>query len=361
MSVSDPYRAIPGGRPADDIPAVPTFEAEPGPICRHCGMFAPKAMDTCACCGGDLRALRIAAPKHTELWVLVRASFRCRACDFSSPLDGVELDERVHCAQCGSLQRLEVGGWDAIASAAHDVADLGWPAPEGRMPAAQIYIGDLNPHAKADYAQFTAVPNIPQGSGAVLEASVTPGFPTCSACHAAPLQISVTPERCSTRCPACHASASYGVSKLRAFGEAFAILAPAERDDRPHVRLEQNVAGSPAALLCPRCGAPLVVKEDDNVQCTHCECECYVPVRARRPRHSASGTARVAEPFYVAFHGRSSLRAQLEISEQGKLVPGFVDKAAARGPQLLLTLAATGVALALSFAVLEAAGLIDLL
>ena len=354
--MSPPYRSS---------PSATTIVEEPGSICSNCGVMAPARATKCEGCDGDLRTLRVAAPPHRVLWAALKAAFRCRSCDFSSPLDDLELDERVYCAQCGALQRLEVEGWRTALEQAHNVADLRWPSPEGRQPAPRLYIGDVNTLARgADTTAFVDT-DIPGGSGATLEIEVAPGYPTCHMCRKGTLDVQLPTGQSGetqTRCNACGDVAKYKVAEIAAY--RYPVVSPAARLERPRLRLETMVAGGPIALLCPRCGAPFAnMDEQENASCSHCDCISYVPVRARKPRPRAGGSARLAAPFFVAFPGPSALRAQLESTDGtiAPIEPAQLDAGSARVPQILLALLCAGVALVIGFASVALTGLVDIL
>lgn len=246
------------------------------------------------------------------VWCAVRATFQCRACAFHSPLDGIELDQGVHCAQCGAFQKFDASGWEALLAQAHAVADLAGPTPEGRFPSARIWIGDINPYraigVDGDFA--SAGGGEGAGGGALPEVQIARGHPTCTSCEQA-LDVALRAGGCETRCRGCGATAIYQVPSAAARWAAAlrGIVASEQRTDQRALKLTQVPGGGAVALSCPGCGAPLREVRQGSVRCNHCNTQAFVPARARSRKEGALLTA---TPFFLVFQGPSAERARLE-------------------------------------------------
>lgn len=293
----------------------------PVQICGPCGFGAPARAARCPSCESDLASHRRQAPQTGSLvWCAVRATFQCRACAFHSPLDGIELDQGIHCAQCGAFQKFDVGGWEPLLAQMHAVADLAGPTPEGRFPSPRIWIGDINPYKSlgidGDFA--SAGGGEGGGGGALPEVQIARGHPTCAACEQ-PLDVAIRAGGCETRCRGCGVTATYDVpsAAARQAPALRGIVASEQRTDQKCVKLTQQAGGGTVALSCPGCGAPLREVRLGSVRCNHCNTQAFVPARAR-PRED--GTLLTATPFFLVFQGPSAERARLEtprVAEEG--------------------------------------------
>lgn len=340
-------------------------------VCGACGVGAPVRATSCEACGAALATSRRHVPAGGLVWCAVKATFQCRSCAFHSPLDGVELDRGVHCAQCGAFQKFATEGWQDALALSHAVADLAGPTPEGRFPSERIWIGDVNPHRDVGVSTTFVEGGGGEdaGGGALPEVEVGRGHPVCRACQQA-LDVAVSPGRCETRCRGCGATASYEVpAALSGWAPALrAVIAPEHRLDQKCVRLQQQAGGAVVALLCPHCGAPLRDVRAGSVRCGHCGTSAHVPARAR-PREG--GALVEAEPFFIAFQGPSQERERLERPRLVDVAEGSTAKAKAlftRGVdalpgvdlpekktgvdvrQLVLTLGLAAIALVIGFA-----------
>lgn len=364
---------VPGGayRQATPSPAEASG-LPPIAICGACGVGAPARGTTCEACEAILAEVRRQVPATPPLvWCAVRATFQCRSCAFHSPLDGVEVGQGVHCAQCGAFQKFDASGWEPTLTFAHGVADLAGPTPEGMFPSARIWIGDDNPHRDLGISTTFAKTGGGEGDGggALPEAEVARGFPVCAACRQ-PLEVSVAGGTCETRCRGCAASARYQLpSTLGRWAPAVrAVVSSEQRVDQRRCRLQQQAGGGVIALLCPQCGAPLRDVRAGSVRCNHCHTSSFVPARAR-PRED--GGLVEADPFFVAFDGPSRERGALEaptfpaepadagLKVKGLFARGLQPLAGIELPerkrgldlrQLVVSLGLTGLALAVGFA-----------
>lgn len=336
----------------------------PSPFCRACGVVAPARCDGCESCGGALASTRAFTAPSDVYWAAVRASFTCRSCGFPSPLDGVVLSGGAECAQCGSYQQLDRDVWGKALAFAHAVADLGGPHPEGRLPSADVWIGDANPHAKIGMTETFA-----RSSEGEFRLEASPGQPVCRRCHV-PREVRFEPGGVSTVCTSCGASARYAMpAELQRIAPgARGVVADEQRADRPDVRVAQGDAGL-VTLSCPNCGAAVRPSNAQTVECGYCHTLAFVPARAR-----ARGPGQLASPvvFWLAFQGPSSARAELEQAKpppEKKTTTFFarglsplpgIELAAARpgldAKQLALTAGLTLGALAVGYAVALAVG-----
>ena len=240
----------------------------------------------------------------------MRATFRCRACAFDSPFDGIELDNSMLCAQCGTLQRINSQAWTDSLRFAHDVADLAGPDPEGQHPHPFVWIGDENPYKLLGVSEtFIAQPQESAGAGGALpKFDIAPGHPICADCKA-PLNVGVQNQRTLTDCPKCRKQEVFELSAeaRRCYPALFAIVGAEHLMGRPRANLATR-AGA-VSVECPQCGAPLPPTRVGVVDCGHCRSAAYVPARARKRDSSALA---LPEPFFVGFKAPSSKRAQLE-------------------------------------------------
>ncbi|AUX44610.1 uncharacterized protein SOCE26_060760 [Sorangium cellulosum] len=274
-------------------------------VCGGCGVVAPTRGSTCAVCRRPLATSRAAAPRSGDItWVALRCAITCRSCGFLSPLAGIELDQGVDCAQCGSFQRFDKADWGGALSFAHAVGDLAGPEPEGRFPSADVWIGDQNPHRAVGETLTFA-----EDDAGAMHVQAAPGHPVCPRC-AALLELHFAGMRVATRCPRCAATAQYELpaEALHYAGALRAVVAMEQRIDRAVVRVQHTQAGL-LALTCPQCGAGVRPTDAQTVECAYCRTIAFLPDRAR-PRTGD----RIAEPivFWVAFQGSSSRRAALE-------------------------------------------------
>jgi hypothetical protein len=272
------------------------------PVCPGCGVVAPVRAETCASCKRELSRPRTFAPVTDVTWVALRASITCRSCGFPSPLEGIVMGDGVDCAQCGSYQRFDNGAWRGGLAFAHAVGDLAGPHPEGRFPSADVWIGDLNPHANVGVTVTFATE---EKDGVRVEAC--PGFPVCRRCRAL-LEVRVERGVTTTRCAGCGAQARYALPTSLSSESARAVVAEEQRLERREVKVQATATGL-VALTCPQCGAAVKPLDGTTVECTYCRAIAFVPPRAR-PR----GPERIVEPivFFVAFEGPSPPRAELE-------------------------------------------------
>jgi hypothetical protein len=310
MPAPEQVPPFPAGSPAPHSPPVP--------ICGSCGALATTS-NTCGACGDAL--VRVDSPALAPIvWAAVRASFQCRSCGFQSPLSGVVVDEGVDCEHCGSFQHFDKGGWKAGLEGSHDVADLGGPYPEGRLPSPHLWIGDVNAYAKlgTSTTTFAVIP----APGIAVEAC--PGFPVCKACKR-PLEVKIEAAAVKTTCGGCGATASYArrTAVAALASTVVGVVAEENREGRAHVQVHEGDAGV-VAWTCPSCGAALVPGNAPTVTCAYCKTVAAVSARSRTKE-----MRRHVPPilFFVAFEGRSTRRSAFENS--ANLLGGFAVKAIA--------------------------------
>ena len=289
------------------------------PICGGCGVVAPSEHAGCALCREPFPHPRVAAPEEGgPYWVAVRCSFQCRSCQFLSPLDGLDVDGSVECAQCGMHQRFDVEAWRQALAFAHGVGDLAYPPPEGRHPHPGIWIGHHNPHVVIGYDQHFAEHR--QSSTATVDGvtvhrslyiQASPGYPVCRRCKV-PLEVTVEGE-VATRCKSCGDTARYRMDpRASQFGSMLrGVVSNPERSDKPRARLE-TVAGGPVVLRCADCGGNLPAAKERVVSCPYCSAACIIPQRA-----IARDPSEPIEPdiWWLAFEGPSATRAHLMQSQ----------------------------------------------
>ncbi len=351
------------------------------PICGRCGVIAPREQQRCELCEQPLPAKRAAAPigPGPLFWVAVRCRFQCRSCGFLSPLDALDLDGSVECAQCGLRQHFHVPSWTEALGFAHAVGDLAFPPPEGRHPHPAVWIGEDNPHAEVGLRQAFAEhrqsgTEVAQGvtvtRSLLMEAA--PGHPVCLQC-AKPLELrqDQAGRAIHSHCPECDEQASYalpqGATKL--YSPLGAVVGAEHRTDKPRARLE-TTAGGPTALKCPNCGAALPAGRDRLIACSFCKTASWIPAQAVVRE---SGETPEPTVFWLGFVGPSPRRIELQQGAAWQPPPAPILKkggklgklgAAAHGPleqapkrpgvhgaQLALSLLLPLLALGLAFAV----------
>jgi len=208
-------------------------------------------------------------------WVAVRTGFTCNSCRFLAPLDGLDVDGAVECAQCGLRQRFDVPLWSNALKFAHGVADLAGPHPEGRAPHPSVWVGTENP-----YKAVGDTKTMEEASDGMLQIAAGPGHPVCHKC-ALPLAAALGPQGVvTTQCSKCGERATWQLPPEAAnLHEALVgVVSDENRSDRPRV-LASMEAGA-TSLKCPGCGAPLKVQGEDGVQtCPYCSVSAIVPWR----------------------------------------------------------------------------------
>jgi DNA-directed RNA polymerase subunit RPC12/RpoP len=247
--------------------------------------------------------------------VAVRASFQCRSCHFLSPLDELDIDGSVECAQCTMHQRFDVAAWTDALAFAHGVGDLGFPPPEGRAPNPHVWIGEDNPHIRLGYTDVFAEH---RQSSTTVQAGVTvhrslfiqasPGHPVCHKCGGA-LRISIMGERTNARCDECGEQPSHQLPPgARSYAaKLVGVVALAHRVDKPLALLDSH--GGTDTLKCGQCGGDLEPTRDRVVECRYCNATNLVPARARARDH---GSPIKPEVWWLAFVGPSAARRALE-------------------------------------------------
>ncbi len=285
------------------------------PICTACGVIAPSQLSSCPMCGKRYPHPRAQSPDDDLIWVAVRASFQCRSCHFLSPLDELDIDGSVECAQCGIHQRFDVGAWQGALGFAHGVGDLAFPPPEGRHPSPYVWIGSDNPHIRVGYTEVFDEHR--QSSTAMVQGMTVhrslfiqacPGYPVCAKCEG-PMRVSLKGDRTNTRCDTCGEQASY---KLPPLAEQYqsslaAVVAMAHRMDKPLALLDTH--GGTTTLKCGQCGGDLPVTKDRVVECGYCNATNLVPPRGRA---RSTGETIKPEVWWMAFRGPSALRRVAE-------------------------------------------------
>lgn len=287
-------------------------------LCTTCGVVAPAHGSSCAVCKKPFeRPRRTLAEPGDVFWIALRCSFVCRSCAFPSPLEGIELDAGVHCAQCGAFQRFETEGWRDALAFAHEIGDLAGPHPEGRQPNPRVWIGENNPHRAIGLTETFG------RKDGTIAVEASPGHPTCARCHLA-LDVSFEGDAVVTRCRGCH---DRGRCELPAEARTFhpavqGVVSSEHRVDRQRVKVQQTQAGL-VSLLCPGCGAGVRPGEGDTIECPYCKHVAFLPARLRT---RGGGDIVEAPIFWVAMRGPSAIRKALE-SPTGEEVTKLLESA----------------------------------
>jgi hypothetical protein len=288
------------------------------PICPGCGVIAPAQKGACPVCGEAFAHPRVAVHQaKSQVWVALRCSFQCRSCQFLSPLDELDIDGSVECAQCGQAQRFDVEAWRGALAFAHGVGDLAFPQPEGRNPHPGIWIGADNPHLAVG---STEVFDELRQSSVLVEDAMTihrslfveaaPGHPVCAGCRE-PLQLRLEQEGVASRCPKCQGEGRFTLpaGADRYCASLAGVVAEAHRTDQRRARMETTADG-PISLKCPDCSGPLPATRDRVVTCGHCGVASLIPVQARV---RDAGSVLAPDVWWVAFVGVSERRAEVEV------------------------------------------------
>jgi hypothetical protein len=280
-------------------------------LCGHCGVVAPSERRKCVWCedGFSEPAVRVRTARNEPYWVAVRCRFDCRACGFTVPLDALDTDGVVECGHCGLTQQFDVDVWTKALAFAHDVGDLGAPAPEGRTPHATIWVGDKNPHRLLAATAGVAV-HAASGEAQSFRMEAGPGHPVCTRC-AVPLTVSHgSAGVVETQCAACGDKDKYALpSAASAIHPGLkAAVAPEHHSDRAKAKLE-TVAGKLVALRCPGCAGGLTASKSDVVECGFCGMGVWIP---RRARVHDSDTPPEPATWWLCFEGVSTARLALE-------------------------------------------------
>lgn len=299
------------------------------PLCPRCGVIAPAQLSGCPVCDEAFVQPRTTVRLlPTHVWVAVRCSFQCRSCQFLSPLDELDIDGSVECAQCGQSQRFDVEAWHEALAFAHGVGDLGFPLPEGRFSHPHVWIGDDNPYlALGTVAVFAEhrQSSVAQIDGVTVHRSLfieaAPGHPSCEACHT-PLAVEIERQEVRSSCATCGVTGSYrlpsGATKYSA--ALLGVVAEAQRSDRQRARMQATASG-PISLACPQCGGALPATREHILTCDYCGMAALIPAQARL---RDVGQVLTPDIWWLAFGGPSPLRIALEQPEPP--VPTKADK-----------------------------------
>jgi Zn finger protein HypA/HybF involved in hydrogenase expression len=335
-------------------------------------VIAPAQLSACPICADPLPTPRPAVrPPKPHAWVAIRCSFQCRSCHFLSPLDELDIDGSVECAQCGQAQRFDVEAWHEALDFAHAVGDLAFPLPEGRLSHPHIWIGSDNPFMAIGHTEVFAEhrqSSTRTSEGVTIHRSLfieaAPGHPVCATCQQ-PLELELRGAGVEATCPGCASRASYQLPQgAQRYCEGLAgVVADIHRSDRRRARIE-TTAGGPVALKCPECGGALPATREHVLECSYCGTASLIPAPARLREPGAPLTPDI---WWLAFRGASKLRAELE-EPPPPAKPDKPDKAAKRKaemtdlelppekpgvylPQVALNLLLPGAALAVAIAI----------
>lgn len=287
------------------------------PLCARCGVIAPAQLPSCPICGDDFPAPRVTVrPSPSQAWVAVRCSFQCRSCQFLSPLDELDIDGSVECAQCGQAQRFDVEAWHEALAFAHGVGDLAFPLPEGRLSHPAVWVGDDNPHLRVGHTEVFAEHR--QSSVQVIDGvtvhrslfiEAAPGHPTCEGCRA-PMEVELRSTGAEASCRQCGSRFGYQLpAGAERYCEGLAgVVADIHRSDQRRARLETTADG-PVSLKCPECGGALPATRERLLKCGYCGTGSLIPAQARL---RDAGQVLTPDIWWLAFRGPSKRREALE-------------------------------------------------
>jgi hypothetical protein len=296
-------------------------------VCGGCGTIAPLHRQGCAVCNtpfGPATGMA-AGGEGFAVWARVHESdFVCRGCGLRSPIP-LGFGPEAECLRCGLRQAFPEGQWEKGVAAAHAVADLCGPDPEGRFPDSRAPVGAKNPHRTVGlehtFLEHTESSTIIDGGGMrqlSLRVKASPGHPLCTRCRA-PLNVQLDGRgNAQTVCGRCGERAVYALPagagekapRLRA------VIGEEYRTDRPAAKIGAVDAAGVAAMTCPSCGAGLPVNRGDELAtCAFCKTTSRI---ARRAWGRPSGEAPPFEPFWMLLEGPSPKRAALAAGRRGE-------------------------------------------
>lgn len=265
-------------------------------LCDVCGTGLPAA-GGCEACG----AARPSRPAESEGFgelrlVGVRCTFPCRACGFDSPLDQIDASGGVTCLKCGLHQAFPDDAWGNLLSAAHAVADLAGPEPEG---AERDAVWSIARSERAARAATTTVHTLVSGP---LTALTGAGHPLCTSCtHPVAVEV-VGDGNVLTQCSECGEVASYASPGPAMYIGFVGAIGPEHRTDQPAATRQED------AFHCADCGAPLPVDGLGRlVKCAYCATVSRIPVA------SLQGLKDPPPPdlWWLVFRGPSPARKRL--------------------------------------------------
>ncbi len=273
-------------------------------ICTSCGANVPTKAQTdfCELCkapNNDDPLLVEPLPDDLQI-VQIRAEFKCRACGFMAPLDGLIQEGALSCRQCGQSQHFDLGDWATILDAIHATADMAGPFGVLRDQGEEITWQRLEKYRNTCIMR----PNTEVGNS-ILTVSVAPGHPLCEDCHL-PLEISISGKRTNTRCPRCRHEHHYDLpADMRPRKDS--IKGVISLAHSLHVeQLTAPVEGEVRRLDCPNCGGSLALPEGQSkIICEYCGATALAPVIRVSPRMDAMVKA---EPWWLIFVGASPER-----------------------------------------------------
>ena len=280
-------------------------------------MIAPATKKACPICGERFANPREAVrPERGHAWVAVRCSFQCRSCQFLSPLDELDIDGSVECAQCGQAQRFDVEAWHEALAFAHAVGDLAFPMPEGRLSHPAIWVGDDNPFGMVGHTEVFSEhrqSSVQVTHGVTVHRSLfveaAPGHPTCGACHAL-LDVVIGAGGTEATCRKCGNGATFALppGAGQYCDGLVAVVADAHREDQQRARLEVTADG-PVSLKCPECAGALPATRERVLRCSYCGTASLIPVQARL---RDAGQVLTPDIWWLAFAGACTRRGELE-------------------------------------------------
>ncbi len=329
------------------------------PVCPSCGVGASLGLAQCESCGATLPnpCPGVGEPAPNCYWVAVKCHFDCRICGHSSPLNHLDLDGSVWCANCGIEQRFATSQWSPLLDFAEAVGDLAGPNRAGRFPERSPSIASVNPFAHLGVSQSfgqlrrQAAPNAPAGESHALTLAAAPGHPLCSSCHALFTLTQLDEQGFSLSCPSCQKQQRYqrppGLS-----GNLRGVLAHEHLVGSSAATLEQDPGGA-VLIKCPNCKAPLSPDESSAiVTCRYCSAVSRLTLGQRR----TLGQKNLApELWWLLFSGPSRQRLEFERallqSTEAAENPELPPSKSKSGCVLAIVLAVSGLLVAVGLAV----------
>lgn len=168
--------------------------------------------------------------------------------------------------------------------------------------------------------------------GVSIETSAAPGAPTCTSCSL-PLEVRLDEaQRTVAACSRCRERAVYELpdGARRRFPALRGVLAPEHRIDVPPARERGATGGSPVALTCPGCQAPLrPTALGEMLHCEYCHTVSRLPASAWQ---RLGGEPEPKQPWWLLFAGVSAPRAEAMRRQQAQQAESPTASAASRAP-----------------------------
>lgn len=244
----------------------------------------------------------------------VRVELRCSACDRWTPVDAppsrwTDGSAGLECARCGVTTPMTEEHWRSLLQAAHAVADLLGPDPEGARPSA-VAIDEINPFAEEGAVRGSvqlaplAVEGLVGFLPPDLRAWVAPGI-LLSPEDRQPLGFEVRGDVLRASGPS--ETRRYVIDQRCV--QLHPTLLGAVSDEAERDREGPVVVAGAGQVVCGSCRTRFALDGTEaRVKCSRCGEVNHVPAAIR---HAAQGEPR-PDTWWLLFRGPSPYRERLE-------------------------------------------------